>query len=185
MLTGAAMVQVSEPFALILAGLGVVIFLAWPIFTMVIEIRCARLHKRGLEIGLGLGRAQTLIARVHGITLLIALPVAVFGGLGTYLLLTAGADPEQRLGKIAIAIGCFALLGVVLLFLARGRTPLTLRLSGLALVIFGAGGLSLLVPELSGGIDNFGDGIMLIASILLVAAGVWLAFTGRNSALRS
>lgn len=185
MLAGAALVQVSEPLALTLAGVGAAIFLAWPIFTLVIEIRCSALRKLGLEIGSGLGRAQTLIARVQGITMLIVLPVAVFGGLGTYCLLTAGADPEQRLGKLAIGIGSFALLGVVLLFLARGRTPMTLRLSGIALAIFGAGGLGLLVPVLSGGIDSFGDAVMLIASILLLAAGLWLAITGRNSLRRS
>lgn len=185
MLAGAALVRVSEPLALTLAGVGAVIFLGWPIFTLVTETRCAALRKRGLEIGSGLGRAQTLIARVHGITMLIVLPVAVFGGLGTYCLITAGADPEQRFGKIAIGIGSFALLGVVLLFLARGRKPLTLRLSGIALAIFGIGGLSLLVPELSVGIDSLGDAVMLIASILLLAAGLWLAVTGRNSLRRS
>ncbi|HJX79796.1 hypothetical protein [Glutamicibacter sp.] len=51
MLTGAALVQVSEPLALILAGQGVLIFLACPTFTLAIEIRCSRLRKRGLEIG--------------------------------------------------------------------------------------------------------------------------------------
>lgn len=116
--------------------------------------------------------------------MLIALPVAVFGGLGLYSLLTAGADPKQRPGKLAIGIGSFALLAVLLLFLARGRTPLTLRLSGIALALFGTGGFSLLVPVLRGGIDSFGDSVMQIASIVLLATGPWLALTGRNSLRR-
>ena len=70
--------------------------------------------------------------------------------------------------------------------LARGRTPLTLRIAGSAVAVFGTACLIAVGTVLRGdGLTNVGDVIMAVTSVVMIAAGMWLAITGRNSFTRT
>ena len=66
--------------------------------------------------------------------------------------------------------------------MVRGRTPLTLRIMGIAVAAFGLAGLIAVGTVLaSDGVTSVGDVIMAVTSVVMVASGLWLAITGRNT----
>lgn len=185
--------------------LGAFVFIAWPIFTIVVHVRHERRLKRYLKAheseGVSITEARapgetlahmeefavrdplhTFVTSVEGFILTIGLPVLFLGGLGIFCLVTVNEDPGKEDFKALAGIGSLGLLGAYLLFLLFGRSQRTLRIAGVAVAVFGLAGL-LAVASVLGreGITNVGDVVMAVASVLMIVVGIWLAVTGRNT----
>lgn len=185
--------------------LGAFLFIAWPIFTIVVHVRHGRRLKRYLNeheseaVGITEARApgenrahiedlgvrdplHTFVASVEGFILTIGLPVLFLGGLGIFCLVTANDDPGKEAFKAFAGVGSLCLLGAYLLFLLFGRSQRTLRIAGVALAVFGLAGVFAVASVLgSGGITSVGDVVMAGASLVMTVLGIWLAVTGRNT----
>ena len=186
--------------------LGVVAFLvliAWPIFTIIVHLRHERKLKRhktqrvSEPVSITQVRAasegvavhdplHTFLTTVEHLILIIGLPVALLGGLGVFCLVTAGDNHSDQAFKTFAGIGSLGLLGGYLLILIGGRSSLTLRIIGIALAVFGFAGIFALASVLGqAGVTSAGDVVMAVASMVMVVAGGWLAFTGRNTLKRT
>lgn len=163
---------------------GLLLLVAWPVFTIIVETRCARRRRRGLEISSRLAATQRAIAVIQAVTMMVVLPTAVLGGLSAYWLLTAGDDPDRRAVKIAVGTGALGLTAAPLLFFAHGRSPFFLRLAGGGVTLFGIGGLGAAVFAARDGGNGQGWPVMLLAGVVMICAGLWLAVTGRNRVRR-
>ncbi|MBM7768498.1 hypothetical protein [Glutamicibacter nicotianae] len=177
---GAALANPWPFLAGVLAVCGLLLLVAWPAFCIVVEIRTTRRRNRGLDISPRLTAAQRAIAAIQAVTMLILLPTIVLGGLAVYCLLTADEDPGQGMFKIAVGTGSLLLAAVPLLFFAHGRSPFMLRLAVVGVTLFGAGGLgAAALGDRDGGAGG-GELVMLVAGLVMICAGAWLAVTGRN-----
>lgn len=115
---------------------------------------------------------------------MVVLPTMMLGSIGVFCLVTAGDNSDERTFKTIVGFGALVLLAAYLLFLIRGRSPRSLRLAGLGLVVFGVGCLVAVILVIRDGLTSVGDVVMLVASIVLIAAGLWLSITGRNTFTR-
>lgn len=191
--------------ALGLGLLGAFVFIAWPIFTIVVHIRHERRLKRYLKAheaeavsiaevrAPGENRAHiedlavrdplhTFVASVEGFILTIGLPVLFLGGLGIFCLVTVNDDPGKESFKVFAGVGSLALLGAYLIFLLFGRSQRTLRIAGVAIAVFGLAGVFAVASVLgTEGITSVGDVVMAVASVVMTVLGIWLAITGRNT----
>ncbi|WP_193072959.1 hypothetical protein [Brevibacterium sp. FME37] len=170
--------------------LGAFLFIAWPIFTIVVHVRHERRLKRYLKAleseAVSITEARdplhTFVASVESFILTIGLPVLFLGGLGIFCLVTADDDPGKESFKAFAGVGSLGLLGAYLLFLLFGRSQRTLRIAGVALAVFGLAGVFAVASVLgSEGITNVGDVVMAVASVVMTVLGIWLAITGRNT----
>lgn len=177
---GAALANPWPFVAGLLALCGLLLLVAWPVFCIVVEIRTTRRRKRGLDISPRLAAAQRAIAAIQAVTMMLLLPTIVLGGLAAYCLLTADEDPGQGMFKIAVGTGSLLLAAVPLLFFAHGRSPFMLRLAGVGVALFGAGGLGMALLGDRNRNTGAGELVMLAAGIVMICAGAWLAVTGRN-----
>lgn len=207
---GGALLDVLPGFGLGVAMIGFLLLIAWPIFSIIVHLRHEGKLKRAERLSEALGdehgvdRAvgstdrgrsrfessvrdplHTFLASVELLIFTFGLPVTLLGGLGVYCLVTAGDEPDKQGFKIFAGIGSLGLLGGYLFILIGGRSPLTLRIIGIAVAVFGLAGTFAVASVLGqAGVTSVGDGVMAVASVVMVAAGGWLAFTGRNSLKR-
>ncbi|WP_240372680.1 hypothetical protein [Brevibacterium zhoupengii] len=181
---------------------GFFVLIAWPIFSIVVEVRHnRRLKHQQRQHGLDPGNTtetQSLAAEtpdkdplytftsgVDAVIMMFALPMLLLGGIGVFCLVTLNDDPDTTIIKAVGGIASLGLLGGYLFMMVRGRTPLTLRVVGVAVAIFGLAGLIAVGTVLaSDGVTSIGDVIMAITSVVMIAAGLWLAITGRNTVKR-
>lgn len=196
---GGALLDQLHGLGVSLALVGFLLLLAWPIFSVAVHIRHGRKLKhhtkqRGsapVSITQVPGPSEelsikdplhTFVTAVEERVLMLGLPVAILGGLGVFCLVTAGDDLDEQGFKIFAGVGSLGLLGGYLLILLGGRSPLTLRIIGVGLAVFGLAGTFALASVLGRvGVTSVGDVVMAIASLVMVATGLWLAITGRNT----
>lgn len=174
----------ARTFAVFLGFFGFLVLVMWPIIALTVQIRHESRSSRGREISTLLGRSYVLVTAVQKFALQIGIPVVMLGGVGIFCLITAGDEPDQRVAKIVFGFGALLLLAVYLLLLLLGRSALTLRLAGIACVVFGAGALFTVITEVQDGSVVPADIIAAGAGIVVSAAGLWLLVTGRNSIKR-
>ncbi len=172
-------------FGAMLGFAGFLVLVIWPVIALVVQVRYERRASNGREITQLLGRSYALVTAVQKFAIFVGIPVAMLGGVGIYCLVTAGDDPDQELAKFLFGIGALLLLAFYLLFLVVGRTVLTLRLAGVACVVFGAGAVILTITEMQDGIVSPADVAASLAGLVLLAAGAWLLVTGRNTVKRA
>lgn len=202
---GGVLVDALPGFGAGLAAAGFLLLIAWPIFSITVHIRHERKLKRRARdrqsapvaittLGTDAEAAETpvhdplhtFVSAVEFLTFTFAIPVAILGGLGIYCLVTAGEGPDKAAIKAFAGIGSLGLLGAYLLILLRGRSVQTLRVIGVALAVFGLAGTFAVAAVLGdGGATSVGDVVMAVASVVMVAAGIWLAITGRNTFTRA
>lgn len=170
--------------------LGAFVFIAWPIFTIVVHIRHERRLKRRLKAHDSEAVSITevrdplhaFVTSVEGFILTIGLPVLFLGGLGIFCLVTVNDDPGKEGFKAFAGVGSLGFLGAYLLFLLFGRSQRTLRIAGVALAVFGLAGVFGVASVLgSEGLTSVGDVVMAGASVVMTVLGIWLAVTGRNT----
>lgn len=159
---------------------GALLLVAWPVFTIGIDVRCSRLRTHGQSVPQGLARAEAVVNAIKAAMVVVVLPAVMLGGIGVFCLVTAGDDSDERTFRTIVGIGALVLLAAYLLFVIRGRSPWLLRLAGLGIVVFGVGCLVAVILVIRDGLTSVGDVVMLVASIVLIAAGLWLSITGRN-----
>lgn len=199
---GGALLEALPGFALAVGMIGFLVLIAWPIFTITVHIRHElKLKRHEKERGsepVSITQARvpsgdlavkdplhTFVSSVEFLIFTFGLPVALLGGLGVFCLVTAGDDPDKQGFKIFAGFGSLGLLGGYLIILIKGRSPRTLRVIGIALAVFGLAGTFAVASALGdAGVSSAGDVVMAIASVVMVAAGGWLAFTGRNTLKR-
>lgn len=199
---GGALLDHLHGLGLSLALVGFLLLLAWPIFTITVHIRHERKlnrHKKQRDpepMSITQARSaseelsikdplHTFVTAVEARILMFGLPVAILGGLGVFCLVTAGDDPDKQSFKIFAGLGSLGLLGGYLLILVGGRSALTLRIIGVALAVFGLAGTFAVASVLGRvGVTSAGDVVMAIASVVMVAARLWVAITGRNMVKR-
>lgn len=199
-----ALVHTLPGLALGLGAIGALLFIAWPIFTIVVHIRHERRLKRYLKahesepVSITEVRGSvedsavedfavrdplhTFVTRVEAFILTIGLPVLFLGGIGIFCLVTVNDDPGNEAFKAFAGLGSLGFLGAYLLFLLFGRSQRTLKIAGVALTVFGLAGIfgvaSVVGEE---GLTNAGDIVMAGASVVMTVLGIWLAATGRNT----
>lgn len=199
---GGALINVLPGFGLGVGMFGFLLLIAWPIFTIIVHIRHERKLKRHKKqrvsepVSITQIKAasedvavhdpvHTFLTTVEHLILIIGLPVALLGGLGVFCLVTSGDNHSDQAFKTFAGIGSLGLLGSYLFILIGGRNPLTLRIIGIALAVFGFAGTFAVASVLGqAGATSAGDVVMAVASMVMVLAGGWLAFTGRNTLKR-
>ena len=199
---GGVLLDHLHGLGLSLALVGFLLLLAWPIFTITVHIRHGRKlrsHKKQGDmepVSITPVRSSfeelsihdplhTFVTAVESRILTIGLPVAVLGGVGVFCLVTASDDPSRTFFKVFVGVAFLGLLGAYMFLLIYGRSTLTLRIFGVSLAVFGLAGISALAFVLARlGVTSVGDVVMAIASVAMVAAGLWLAVTGRNTVKR-
>lgn len=184
-------------------AIGALALVGWPIFTIVGHVR----HRRRLERCLIAHESEpvsitevrssvedfgvrdplhTFVTSVEAFILTIGLPVLFLGGIGIFCLVTVNDDPGKGAFKAFAGVGVLGLLGAYLVFLVFGRSKRTLRIGGVALIVFGLAGTfavaSVLVEE---GITSVSDIVMAGASVVMTVLGIWLVVTGRNTFKRT
>lgn len=182
-----------------LASLGVLLLIAWPAFTITVHIRHERRLKRAERqrdcepVNITEVRApveevtvddplHAFVTTVENMTFLIGLPVTFLGGLGVFCLVTAPSDPSKETFKMLTGIASLGLLGAYVFLIVRGRSALTLRVIGAAVTVFGiAGALAVGLVLKEDGITSAGDVVMSVASVGMIAGGLFLTVTGRNT----
>lgn len=178
---------------------GFLLLLAWPIFTITVHVRHARRLKRARQVRDAEPGSSTqvkapfedvtvrdplhtFVTSVENLTLLVGLPVSFFGGLGVFCLVTAADDLSKENFKVLTGIASLGLLAAYLFLIARGRSVLTLRVIGAAVTVFGIAGAVAVSSVLTGaGVTSAGDVVMAGASVVMIAGGLWLVVTGRNT----
>ncbi|WP_193086653.1 hypothetical protein [Brevibacterium aurantiacum] len=177
---------------------GFFVLIAWPIFSIVVEVSHNRRLKhqqrhhspelRDTETQVLAAEAPvkdslyTFTSGVDAVIMMFALPMLLLGGIGVFCLVTLNEDPETTTVKAVGGIASLGLLAGYLFMMVRGRTPLTLRIMGIAVAAFGLAGLIAVGTVLaSDGVTSVGDVIMAVTSVVMVASGLWLAITGRNT----
>lgn len=131
------------------------------------------------------GLLSDVLPGVDAVIMMFALPMLLLGGIGVFCLVTLNEDPETTTVKAVGGIASLGLLAGYLFMMVRGRTPLTLRIMGIAVAAFGLAGLIAVGTVLaSDGVTSVGDVIMAVTSVVMVASGLWLAITGRNTFTR-
>ncbi|TSI12078.1 hypothetical protein [Brevibacterium aurantiacum] len=196
----------SEAFPSLALGMGFVgffVLIAWPIFTIVVHVRhdrrLRRQQKRRISDHRSITEPQvsasevpindslfTFVSGVEAVIMMFALPIILLGGIGVFCLVTLNDDPGTTIVKGVAGAASLGLLGGYLFMLMRGRTPSTLRIVGIAVAVFGIAGLIAVGTVLrSDGLTNLGDVIMAVTSVVMIAAGMWLAITGCNSFIRT
>lgn len=180
-------------------AIGALALVGWPIFTIVVHVR----HRRRLERCLIAHESEpvsitevrssvedfgvrdplhTFVTSVEAFILTIGLPVLFLGGIGIFCLVTVNDDPGKGAFNAFAGVGVLGLLGAYLVFLVFGRSKRTLRIGGVALIVFGLAGTfavaSVLVEE---GITSVSDIVMAGASVVMTLLGIWLVVTGRNT----
>ncbi|WP_125240736.1 hypothetical protein [Brevibacterium aurantiacum] len=196
---GGAMIDYLHGFGVALGSVGFLLLIAWPIFTITVHIRHERRLKRAerqrdsepvsiTQVGAPVEEVtvrdplHTFVATVENLTFLIGIPVTMLGGLGVFCLVTAPSDPGKETFKVLAGIGSLGLLGAYLLLIVRGRSAFTLKVIGAAVTVFGiAGALAVGLVLKEDGITSVSDVVMAVASVVMIAGGLWLAFTGRNT----
>lgn len=196
---GGVLIDHLHGFGVALALLGVLLLIAWPAFTITVGIRHERRLKRAERqrdsepVSITQVRTSveevtvddplhTFVTTVENLTFLIGLPVTFLGGLGVFCLVTAPSDPSKETFKILTGIASLGLLGAYMFLIVRGRSALTLRAIGAAVTVFGiAGALAVGLVLKVDGITSAGDVIMAVASVVMIAGGLFLTVTGRNT----
>lgn len=192
----------SEALPGLALGMGFVgffVLIAWPIFTIVVHVRHDRRlrhqQKRRISDHRNITETQvsasevpindplfTFVSGVEAVIMMFALPILLLGGIGVFCLVTLNDDPGTTIVKGVAGVASLGLLGGYLFMLLRRRSPSTLRIVGIAVAVFGIAGLIAVGTVLrSDGLTNLGDVIMAVTSVVMIAAGMWLAITGRNS----
>lgn len=190
--------DVLPGIALGMGFVGFFVLIGWPIFSIVVEVRHDRRLKRqqrqhssepgpitetrrlAAEVPVT-DPLFTFVSGVEAVIMMFALPILLLGGLGVFCLVTLDEDPDTTIVKAICAVACLALLGGYLLIILRGRTPLTLRIVGITVAVFGLAGLVAVASAVvSDGGPNVADVIMAVTSVVMIAVGLWLAITGRN-----
>ena len=196
---GGALLDHLHGFGVALALLGALLLIAWPAFTITVHIRHERRLKRAEQqrdsepVSITQVRTSveevtvddplhTFVTTVENLTFLIGLPVTLLGGLGVFCLVTVASDPSKETFKILTGIGSLGLLVAYLFLIVRGRSAFTLKVIGAAVTVFGiAGALAVGLVLKEDGITSVSDVVMAVASVVTIAGGLWLAFTGRNT----
>lgn len=186
-------------FALGVGFVGFLVLIAWPIFTIVVHVRHDRRlklqqkqhipdHRHSAEAQVSASVVPvndplfTFVSGVEAVIMMFALPMLLLGGIGVFCLVTLNDEPGTTIVKAVGGAASLGLLGGYLFMLARGRTPSTLRIVGIAVAVFGLAGLIAVGTVLaSDGVTGLGDVIMAVTSVVMVASGLWLAITGRNT----
>ena len=179
-LLGVALIDVSESVAISIALIGVLVLIGWPITAAVIGVRLNRCRRRDEELPPGLAKAQSFVEAVTAITMIFVLPVVILGGLSAFCLITAADDPEDSIFKTIVGFAALLLLVAYLSIVAFGRSSLTLRFIGVAVLIFGVICVVGTTQEFIDGEAGRRSGTGFIGGVLMSICGLWLTITGRN-----